>query len=298
MDRELFSDLLILKAVADEGTFTRAATRVRTSQSQISLVIRRLEKRLGAKMVARTTRNCAITPEGIRILEAMTPALAAVDQTIRQVSDAAGRPTGHLRLAAVEHAAPLIWPTLSSFAKRYPDIEIELTLDYGFRDLVADRYDAGIKLGSNIEQDMIAVRIGPDLGNAVVASPAYLDKHPAPSHPRELLSHRCLNLWLASNDQPYRWQFARDGQSMSLAVKGQLTFNSIDMLRKAVLAGHGLAYLPIDIIKDDIQEGQLLPVLEEWCEPLPGYFLFYPDRHQRSYPLTLFIEALQRRHST
>jgi DNA-binding transcriptional LysR family regulator len=296
MARENFNDLLAFVIVAREGSFTKAAAQLGVSQSALSHTIRALETRLAIRLLTRTTRSVSPTEAGQRLLMTLAPRFDEMEAEVAALSAFRDKPAGTIRITAAEHAASyLLWPKLAAFLPDYPDIKVEITVDYGLTDIVAGRYDLGVRLGEQVDKDMIAVRIGPDLRMAVVGSPAYLARRPAPATPHELAGHDCLNLRLPTHGGLYTWEFEKDGHKLNVRVEGQLTFNSTTPRLRAALAGFGLAYLPEDMAEEDIRQGRLIRVLEDWCQPFAGYHAYYTSR-QASPALALLIKAL--RHDT
>ncbi|HEU4776229.1 MAG TPA: LysR family transcriptional regulator [Telluria sp.] len=296
MARENFNDLLAFVIVAREGSFTKAAAQLGVSQSALSHTIRALETRLAIRLLTRTTRSVSPTEAGQRLLMTLAPRFDEMEAEVAALSAFREKPAGTIRITAAEHAASyLLWPKLAAFLPDYPDIKVEITVDYGLTDIVAGRYDLGVRLGEQVDKDMIAVRIGPDLRMAVVGSPAYLARRPAPATPHELADHDCLNLRLPTHGGLYTWEFEKDGHQLNVRVEGQLTFNSTTPRLRAALAGFGLAYLPEDMAEEDIRQGRLIRVLDDWCQPFAGYHAYYTSR-QASPALALLIKAL--RHDT
>ena len=296
MARENLNDLAAFVAVARERSFTRAAARLGVSQSALSHTIRALEERMGIRLLTRTTRSVVPTEAGDRLLETVGGHLDQIEAGLAALGELRDKPAGHFRITSTEHAAEtILWPAMEQIAKAYPDITLEVVVDYGLSDIVAERFDAGVRIGEAIAKDMIAVRIGPDLEMAVVATPGYLDAHGIPRTPQELVSHNCINLRLASAGGLYAWEFEKDGRDINVRVDGQFTFNTSGLIRKAVRAGLGLASIPIDQIKDDLASGALVRVLAEWCPPFSGYHLYYPSRRQNSLAFRLLVNALRYR---
>ena len=298
MVRENVSDLIAFLAVARECSFTKAAARLGVSQSALSHTIRGLEARLGIRLLARTTRSVAPTEAGERLLRAVGPRFDEIDAAIAALSELRDKPAGTVRIAAGEHAAEtILWPALEKLLPDYPDLKVELDVDNGLTDIVAGRYDAGVRLGEQLARDMIAVRIGPDLRMACVASPAYFARRPRPRTPQDLADHACINLRLPTRGALYAWEFEKSGRELKVQVEGSLVFNSATLAQKAALAGAGLAYLLEDRARADIAEGRLIRILADWCPPFPGYHLYYPSRRQPTPAFTLLVDRL-RHHST
>lgn len=294
MARETVNDLLAFLAVARERSFTKAAAQMGVSQSALSHTIRGLESRLGIRLLNRSTRSVSPTQAGERLMQSVGPQFEEIDAALAALTELRERPAGTIRLTTAEHAAQsLLWPKLAKFLPEYPDIKVELTVDYSLTDIVAHRYDAGVRLGEMVSKDMIAVRIGPDLRMAVIGAPAYLTMHPRPQTPQDLLIHNCINLRLPTHGGTLTWEFEKDGKELNVHVEGQLTFNLGSQILDACLRGFGLAYLPEDMVEADLVEGRLVRVLEDWCPPFSGYHLYYPSRRQSSPAFTLLIEALR-----
>lgn len=296
MNRDDMSDLTAFAVVAEERNFTRAAARLGMSQSALSQIMRRLEARLGLRLLTRTTRSVAPTQAGEQLLETLLPALGELDAKLTTLTELRDKPTGSIRITSVEHAAKTtLYPALRKLLPCYPDIKVEIVADYGLADIVADRFDAGVRLGEDVDRDMIAVRIAPDLQFAIVGSPAYLERNPSPQVPQDLVRHQCLNLRISAGRGFYIWDFEKEGRALKVRVNGQLAFNAIDMLTQAALDGFGLAHLPLDQVEHHIAGGRLERVLEDWSKPLPGYHLYYPSRRQPTSAFALLVETLRYR---
>jgi DNA-binding transcriptional LysR family regulator len=296
MRRDDLGDLAAFLAVADAGSFTRAAARLGTSQSALSHILKRLEARLGLRLLTRTTRSVAPTQAGERLIETLRPALDDIDARLVALAALREKPAGTIRINTSEHAAEtVLWPKLARFLADYPDIQVELTIEHGFTDIVAGRYDAGVRLGEQVARDMIAVSIGPSMRMAVVGAPGYFDAHKKPRLPQDLAHHTCINLRFTTSGGLYAWEFEKDGRELKVRVEGQLTFNNSALCLKAALDGFGLAFLPEDRAKTHLREGRLVRVLADWCAPFPGFHLYYPSRRQQSPAFALLIEALRHR---
>ena len=294
MQREDLSDLAAFLAVAEEKSFTRAAGKLGTSQSTLSYTLKRLEARLGLRLLTRTTRSVAPTEAGERLIETLRPALDDIDGRITALKELRAKPAGVVRITTGEQAAErILMPALARLLPAYPDVKVELTIDYGLTDIVRERFDAGVRLGEQVAKDMIAVPIGPDSRMAVVATPGYFAKNPAPKTPRQLSDHSCINLRLPTRGGLYAWEFEKNGRALNVRVEGQLIFNTAGLIKKAALAGLGLACLPQDSVKDEVSRGKLVRVLGDWCPPFSGYHLYYPSRRQHSLALALLIDALR-----
>jgi DNA-binding transcriptional LysR family regulator len=296
MPRNDLNDLLAFAAVARERSFTRAAAKLGVSQSALSHTIRNLEERLKLQLLSRTTRSVAPTKAGERLFRAVGPRFAEIEAEVAALSELRDKPAGSLRITAGEHAAnSTLGPALSKILPNYPDIKVEITVDYGLTDIVSERYDAGVRLGEQVAKDMVAVRIGPDLRMAVVGSPAYFERRKRPQNPRDLTAHDCINLRLPTYGGFYAWEFEKNGREVNVHVEGQLVFNNIALRSSAALAGLGLAFLPEDQVQADISAGRLVRVLADWCPPFAGYHLYYPSRRQSSPAFALLVEALRYR---
>jgi DNA-binding transcriptional LysR family regulator len=294
MRREDLADLAAFAAVAEERSFTRAAAKLGTSQSALSHTIRRLEARLGVRLLTRSTRSVAPTEAGERLLRTLAPALEEIDVELAQLSALREKPAGTIRISASDHAArAILWPALARLLPDYPDIKVELSVDSGFVDIVAARFDAGVRLGEQVAKDMIAVRIGPDLRMAAVAAPSYFAGRQKPRTPQDLAGHDCINLRLQTLGGLYAWEFEKGGRALRVRVEGQLVFNDVQLIREAALEGFGLAYLPDDHVTDAIADGRLVRILGDWSPPFPGFHLYYPSRRQQSPAFALLVEALR-----
>jgi DNA-binding transcriptional LysR family regulator len=294
MKRDELGDLAAFLAVADASSFTRAAARLGTSQSALSHTIRRLEARLGLRLLARTTRSVATTEAGDRLVETLRPALDDIDARLADLTALRAKPAGTIRINTSEHAAEtVLWPALGKLLPNYPDIRIELTVEHGFTDIVAGRYDAGVRLGEQVAKDMIAVPIGPPLRMAVVGSPAYFAAHKPPRTPQQLADHACINLRFTTSGGLYAWEFEKGGRELKVRVEGQLAFNNGGLCLKAALDGFGLAFVPEDRVLADVKGGRLVRALADWCAPFPGFHLYYPSRRQQSPAFALLVEALR-----
>ncbi len=296
MQRDDLVDLNAFLTVADERSFTRAAARLGTSQSALSHTVRRLEGRLGVRLLTRTTRSVAPTEAGDRLLGTLRPALDGIATQLASLSELRERPAGTIRLTASQHAVDtVLWPVLERLLPAYPDVHVELGVDSGFADIVTERFDAGVRLGESIARDMVAVRIGPDLRMTVVGSPGYFAERAPPRTPQDLAGHRCVNLRLNTAGGFYAWELEGAGRELRVRVEGQVAFNNAEMVLRAALAGFGLAYVMEDRAAAHVADGRLVRVLEEWCPPFPGYHLYYPSRRQPSAAFSLLVDALRHR---
>jgi DNA-binding transcriptional LysR family regulator len=296
MPRTPVNDLLAFLAVARARSFTRAAAQMGLSQSALSHTIRGLEERLGLRLLTRTTRSVAPTEAGERLLRNVGPHFDEIDAELDALSALREKPSGTIRINSSEYAAEtILWPRLAEFLPHYPDVKVEIWADYTLADIVAERFDAGVRLGEQVAKDMVAVRIGPAERFVVVGSPAYLAGRDLPAHPRDLIAHRCINLRLPTLGGLYAWEFEKDGHELKVRVEGQLVFNSLPPILKAALASFGLAFLPEDLVRPHIAAGRLIELLRDWSPPFPGYHLYYPSRRQQSPAFALLVEALRYR---
>lgn len=296
MARENLNDLSAFVAVAQAHSFTKAAARLGISPSALSHAMRGLEERLGVRLLARTTRSVAPTEAGERLLTVVLPHLQGIESELSALNLLRDIPAGTIRLTASEHAAyTVIYPVLARLAADYPEIKIEVNVDNMLADLVAGRFDAGIRLGEHVERDMVAVRIAPDMRMALVGTPAYFERHPRPEAPQDLTQHECIGIRLPTHGGLLPWEFDKDGRSITVRVEGQLIFNTMSLALRAVLDGLGLGYCLDDMAAEAIADGRLIRVLEDWCEPFPGYHIYYPSRRQLSPALRLLVDALRLR---
>ena len=294
MPRENLNDLVAFLTVARERSFTKAAAQLGVSQSALSHTIRALEARLGLRLLTRTTRSVSSTDAGERLLNVVGPHFEGIELELERLSEMRVAPAGTIRITAAQHATDtVIWPKLAGFAKRYPDINVEIAIQYGLVDLAAERFDAGVRLGEQVAKDMVAVRIGPDFRMAVVATPDYFEARPVPKTPQNLTVHNCINLRLPTYGGVYAWEFERNRREIDVRVEGQLVFNTSSIILRAVLAGLGVAYLPEDTVEPFLENGRLKRVLEDWCAPFPGYHLYYPSRRHASSAFSLLVDALR-----
>ena len=296
MQRGHLDDLLAFVAVGRESSFTKAAAKLGVSQSALSHTIRDLEARLGVRLLTRTTRSVAPTDAGERLLHTLGPRFEEIEAELAALSELRDKPAGTIRITATDYAVDtILWPKLVKFVRRYPDIKIEITIEYGLTDIVTQRFDAGVRAGEQVAKDMIAVRIGPDLRIAVVGAPSYFKKLPEPKRPQDLIGHDCINLRLSTLGGLYAWEFEKAGRELKVRVEGQLVFNASAQMLNAALAGFGIAYVPEDLAQPHIAKGRLTRVLEDWCPPYAGFHLYYPSRRQPSAAFALLVEALRYR---
>lgn len=294
MAKDDFNDLLWFLAVAEERSFTRAAVRLGIAQSTLSHTIRRLETRMGIRLLTRTTRSVATTEAGERLRTTLQPRIAEIRAEIESLTEYRDKPAGTVRISLSDHAFnSVVWPKLRPVMSLYPDIHLELNVDNGFRNIVEEGFDAGVRLGESVEKDMVAVRIGPDWRLVAVASPDYLARRTVPEHPRDLIGHVCINIRHSASGPAYAWEFSRDGQDIRVRVGGQLTFNSSSRQLEAALAGYGIAYLPEDVAATSVADGRLTVLLDDWSPAFPGYYIYYPSRRQNLPAFRVIVDALR-----
>ena len=296
MKKETAADLVAFLMVAREQSFTRAAARLGVSQSALSQTMRSLETRLGVRLLTRTTRRVSVTEAGERLLRTVGPRFEEIDDELEAVTAFRENPAGSIRLTATENAAAsVLWPKLVRFLPKYPEIKVEIVIDYGLTDIVAQRFDAGVRPGETVATGMISVRIAPDMRMAVVGAPAYFAEHEPPRIPQELTGHNCINLRLPTHGGLYAWEFEKHGREMNVRVDGQLVLGTATFMLMAARAGFGLAYLPEEEVRSDLESGRLVRVLADWCPPFSGYHLYYPSRRQPTQAFALLVEALRYR---
>lgn len=296
MRRDELGDLTVFLAVAEERSFTRAAARLRTSQSALSQTVRRLEARLGLKLLTRTTRSVAPTEAGEQLLGTLRPAFDDIDTKLAALSELRDKPAGSIRITTSQHAAEtVLWPAASKLLRKYPEMKLEVSVDSALTDIVASRFDAGIRLGEQVARDMVAVRIGPALRMAVVGAPSYFATRPVPKTPHDLTQHACVNIRMQTLGGLYVWEFGKHGRDLNIRVDGPLVFNSVPMVLKAVAEGFGLACVMEDHVARLVARGTFMRVLDDWCPAFPGYHLYYPSRRQSSPAFTLLAEILRYR---
>lgn len=294
MDREDWGSLAAFAVVAEERSFTRASARLGVSPSALSHTMRRLEERLGVQLLARSTRSVSTTQAGERLLARLNPAINEIATAVEQLGEISGRPSGHIRISAPGEAARrVIAPALPKFVEAYPDIVVEVLIEQAFTNIVERRLDAGIRLGESLEKDVVAVPVSGPLRMAVIASPAYVKRNGTPRTPRDLRSHRCINLRLPAAGTIYKWEFERGAEKMEVAVDGPLIFDAGGMMVDAALAGVGIGYVLEDRAREHFKSGTLVRLLQDWCPPFPGFHLYYPGRRQLSPALGAFIEAIR-----
>ncbi|MGD0950404.1 MAG: LysR family transcriptional regulator [Candidatus Binatia bacterium] len=296
MVRQDVNDLLAFLAVARERSFTRAAVKLGVSQSALSHTIKGLEARLGLRLLTRTTRSVSTTEAGERLLVTVGHRFEEIEAELEALSELREKPAGTIRITTTDYAADtILWPKLARLLLEYPDIKVEIVIDYGLTDIVAQRYDAGVRLGEQVAKDMIAARIGPDMRMAVVGAPSYFVKRSPPKKPHDLTDHNCINLRLPTYGGLYAWEFEKGNRELKVRVDGQLVFNGMAQMLNAALGGFGLAYVPEDLAQPHVAKGRLKRVLEDWCPPFSGYHLYYPSRRQSSAAFALLVDALRHR---
>lgn len=295
MRRSDLGDLNVFLAVAEDRSFTRAAARLGQSQSSLSQTVRRLEERLGMRLLTRTTRSVAPTLAGTALIETLKPALSDIETRLAILSELRDKPSGLVRITAELHAAEtVLWPAVSRLSRTYPDVQVEISVDASFVDIVAAQFDAGVRMGEQIAKDMIAVRIGPDLRTVVVGSPTYLAQRGVPKTPHDLMQHRCINLRLPTSGGLYAWEFRKDGHELNVRVEGPLVLNNEHLAISAAIEGHGLAMVMESGIERAVSEGTLGRVLDDWCPVFRGYHLYYPDRRHPSPAFSALLTELRR----
>ena len=294
MSRDKFNSLVAFLAVAREKSFTKAAAQIGVSQSALSHTIRELESRLGYRLLTRTTRSVSPTDAGDRLIASVGPHFDEIETALENLSEMRDKPIGTIRITAAQHGAETaLYPKLEPFLKRFPDIRVEVAVQYGLTDIAAERFDAGVRLGEQVEKDMVAVRIGPDVRMAVVATPAYFESRSIPKKPQELTEHNCINLRLPTYGGLLMWDFEKARREVNVRVDGQLVFNTSNHILRATLAGLGVAFLPEDMVLHHIEKGRLERVLEDWCAPFAGYHLYYASRRQTSPAFAMLVDALR-----
>ncbi|TIS53853.1 LysR family transcriptional regulator [Mesorhizobium sp.] len=296
MQRDDMKDLLWFLAVARERSFTRAAAKLGTSQSSMSHTIKQLEARLGVRLLTRTTRSVAPTEAGERLFQSLAPRIEEIEADLASLVAFRDKPSGTVRITLSDHALQTtVWPKLRPVLLDYPDLRVELHSDNSMRNIVEERFDAGVRLGESIDRDMIAVRIGPDWRLVAVASPEYFSRHPVPTTPQDLVRHSCINMRQTTVGGLYAWEFAKDGRDLRVRVDGQFTFNTSIAMIDAAISGYGIAYVPEDLVSHHLSEGRLALVLDDWSPPFAGYHLYYPSRRQVSRAMSVIVDALRHR---
>ena len=296
MLRENLNDLLAFVAVGRERSFTKAAAKLGVSQSALSHTVRELEARLGVRLLTRTTRSVSPTEAGQRLINRLGPRFEEIDAELQAVRELREKPAGTIRISATEYATEaVLLPKLAKLLQEYPDISIEIIIDYGLADIVAQGHDAGVRSGEQVAKDMIALRIAPDMCMAVVGAPSYFKNRPEPKKPQDLIGHNCINLRLPSHGGTYAWEFESGKREIRVRVEGQLVLNTTVQMVNAAVAGLGLAYVPEGMVQHHLDEGRLRRVLKDWCPPYSGYHLYYPSRRQSSAAFALLLDALRYR---
>jgi DNA-binding transcriptional LysR family regulator len=294
MEGEDFGDLIAFVTITREGSFTRAAAKLGVSQPALSHRIRTMEEKLGLRLLTRTTRSVSPTEAGQRLMTNVSPYLELIEAEMASLGELRDKPSGTVRITSLDHAADtIILPKLARVLPDYPEVKLEINTDYQLVDIVEQRYDAGVRLGEQVEKDMIAVRIGPDMRMAVVGSPSYFSSHPVPASPQELTSHACINVRLPTHGGLYVWDFEKDGRPLNVRVEGQLVVNGLNQVVKGALEGFGLAYTLEDMVQEHLASGRLVRVLDDWCPRFAGYHLYYPSRRQASPAFALVVNALR-----
>lgn len=294
MSSENYNELAAFVMVARERSFTRAAAKLSISQSALSQTVKGLEERLGLRLLTRTTRSVSPTEAGLRLYETLAPRFEEINQELASLSQLRDRPSGTIRINAGEHPAiSVLQPALAKLLPGNPDLRVEIIVDYGLTDIVAEGYDAGVRMGSQVAKDMIAVRIGPDLRMAVVGAPEYFARYPIPQSPQDLTLHNCISIRMPTYGGIPPWSLDKDGHEVKVRVEGQLVFNNISLRLSSALEGLGLAYLPEDVVLAHVEAGKLIRVMEEWCEPFQGYHLYYPSRRHASPAFSLLVDTLR-----
>lgn len=294
MKRDELADLQAFLAVAEARSFTKAAAQLQTSQSTLSHTIQRLEARHGVRLLNRTTRKVSLTEAGERLAGTLRPCFDTIDEGLARMGEMRDKPAGLVRITSSLHAAEkLVWPKISKLLPNYPDVRVEISTENRFTDIIDERFDAGVRLGESLHNDMIAVPIGPEMRMALVATADYFRNRGTPRHPQDLVKHACINLRQDTRGNLYAWEFEKGGRALNVRVDGPLIFNSSDLCRRAALDGHGLAFLADNLVKEELKTGVLKRALMDWCPPFPGFYLYYPSRRQVSPALRLVIDALR-----
>lgn len=296
MKRDELGDLMAFLAVAEERSFTRAAAHLGTSQSSVSHVVRRLEEQLGVRLLTRTTRNVAPTEAGARLMAKLRPAFDEIEAELASLDELRATPSGSIRVTTSRYAArEHLLPVVTRLMAEYPDLHIELVIDSRLVDIAKEGFDAGVRLGEEVDRDMIAVPIGPDTRMCVAGAPAYFERHPRPETPHDLTEHDCINLRMPTLGGLYAWEFEKDGRPLNVRVEGQFISNDPDVIIDAAIAGRGLVCMPDHLVAPQLASGDLIQVLDDWCPPFPGYHLYYPSRRQATPAFRLLVDALRYR---
>ena len=294
MARDNINDILVFLAVARERSFTRAAAKLGMTQSALSHTVRTLEARLGVRLLTRTTRSVSPTEAGERLLQNVAPRLEEIEAEIAAVSDLGDKPAGTVRITAIDHVIDqVLWPRIAPLLPQYPDLRVEFSADYRIVDIAAERYDIGVRHGDQVDKDMIAVRLTPDVQMRIVAAPGYFAQRPLPASLADLMKHNCINLRLASSGGIYAWELRHDGQDVEARVRGQAVFSSAGLILRAALDGAGVGFLPDELVAEHVAAGRLVSVMEDWCPLWPGLHAYYPSRRHSSRALALVIDAIR-----
>jgi DNA-binding transcriptional LysR family regulator len=294
MARDNINDILVFLAVARERSFTRAAAKLGMTQSALSHTVRALEERLGVRLLTRTTRSVSPTEAGERLMQNVAPRLEEIEAEIAAVSDLGDKPAGTIRITAIDHVIDsVLWPRLAPILPQYPDLHVEMSSDYRIVDIAAERYDIGVRHGDQVDKDMIAVRLTPDVQMMIVAAPAYFEWHAVPTSAQELMKHNCINLRLASSGGLYAWELRHAGRDLEVQVRGQTVFTNVYHMLSAALSGVGVTYLPESLVGPYLQSGRLVSVMPDWCAVFPGLHAYYPSRRQASRALALVIDTIR-----
>jgi DNA-binding transcriptional LysR family regulator len=294
MPRDNINDILVFLAVARERSFTRAAAKLGMTQSALSHTVRALEERLGVRLLTRTTRSVSPTEAGERLLLNVAPRLEEIEAEIAAISDLGGKPAGTIRITAIDHVIDtVLWPRIAPILPEYPDLHVEISSDYRIVDIAAERYDIGVRHGDQVDKDMIAVRLTPDVQMMLVAAPAYFEWHAVPASAQELMKHNCINLRLASSGGLYAWELRHDGRDLDVQVRGQTVFTNVYHMLNAALSGVGVTYLPESLVGPYVRAGRLVSIMPDWCAVFPGLHAYYPSRRQASRALALIIDAIR-----
>ncbi|AEA68321.1 LysR family transcriptional regulator [Pseudomonas sp. Cab53] len=294
MAKEHYSDLLALIAVAREQSFTRAASQLGISQSMLSHSIQRLEARVGVRLLTRTTRSVSVTEAGERLLNTVEPRLREIETELIAVAEFGDTPAGNIRITATDHVIEtVLWPKLAQALPKYPQISVEVVIDYGLTDIVADHFDFGIRLGDGLANGIEAVRIAPDMRFVMVGAPSYMESRAMPTRPQDLMEHECINMRLPTRGGLYAWELEKDGQEINTRVKGRLVFNGINQILDAAVSGFGLAYVPEDIAHPHLVNGTLVPVMQAWWRTFPGLHLYYSSEREKSRAMQVLIDELR-----
>lgn len=294
MARDNINDILAFLVVARERSFTKAAAKLGLTQSALSHIMRGLETRLGVRLLTRTTRSVAPTEAGERLVRTVGPRLEEIEAEIAAVSELSDKPAGTVRITAIDHVIDsVLWPRLAKLIPMYPDLRVEFSSDYRLVDVAAEQFDIGVRYGDQVEKDMVAVRLTPDVQTAIVGSPAYFETRRIPTSPSDLLKHNCITLRLSSSGGIYAWELQKGEEKLEARVGGQVTFNGAYQMLGAALSGCGLAFVPRDMVEAHVSEGRLLSVMEDWCPAFPGLHAYYPSRRHSSRALALVIDAIR-----